>query len=870
MKNTVLSLVFFSLQITVFSQNYRISPWFEDKGSAICPTFDDGTPDHPANVVPLLNEFGVQGTFYVNASNNYSWHISALADGHEIGNHTKDHPHLLTLDSLELKEQIGDFKKTLYSQTGSSALTFAYPFGEGSETQESSFIVQDSVANHHIAGRGVYSYLITGFPYNFASKERDYYQIPTLAVTAENLYSMMDWCMTEGGLLPLMYHGVGAPGVFDNIPVQEFREHLEYLTGKGDSVWVTSLANAVSYHRERKGAQLTEISAPFALEDKWTLRLTDTVRDDWYYFPLSIVLEIPESITAITGIAQNEKNIEYRVEGDTIYFNAVPDGGDILIDILDCEQASGALTISGETSFCQPDSVLFEFPYNAEYQYTWFKDSESFGSDTNRISVSEPGSYYGLIEWNGCPLTTEKTRIEVTGTCGVPNTAFTVNKTSQFKDAPVIFTSTSTNLSGEEKYFWNFGEGASLSPGYYGEGPIEVSYSISGFKSVSLTVEGSIGDSTIQKPNLVEIEDFSPCHAFLDDFNDGINSNFFAGWHNYSLSAKNNALRIKTASTGHQWYLVDYAFNDGKNETIIDFSDPLVEPVLKMRIKASDTCRVAIFLVDENGVATVGSTMNSVAGLDVTSEYQTFTMDISGLFFQQWEGKDVDSSKIKTLRIAVNPGYTDYPFVNQYGTPINSHFVGTIDIDWISLGRDCEPEPYIGNIVLPEKACLGESVILKATSDIDLSEATVTWDFGNDNEDFQIVKSSKEEVEVLFNSVSSKTATLTIETNENIYSFEDNFSVTECAVGLLEPMGFEFKMQNPIQNSIMGEINCPFAVSGLLEVYDPKGILVLNRDLHLENGNNLFSLNPIDLDSGIYKIVFSKEVGYISKLLLKL
>lgn len=69
------------------------------KQAAISYTFDDGTSSQ-VNAYSTLNSLGVRFTFYLvtdwNLGNNI-WK-QVVADGHEIGNHSKSHPESGTAD----------------------------------------------------------------------------------------------------------------------------------------------------------------------------------------------------------------------------------------------------------------------------------------------------------------------------------------------------------------------------------------------------------------------------------------------------------------------------------------------------------------------------------------------------------------------------------------------------------------------------------------------------------------------------------------------------------------------------------------------------------------------------------------------------
>ena len=128
-----------------------------------------------------LNKRNIPGTFFINRLSDYSSTISAIEQGHEIANHTESHFHLREIKSWSLRRQISDFKMMLEENTGSLIKTFAYPFGEGGESDSSDYEIQDTVANGHIAARSVSQPLNdSDYSYNFAPNERDYFQIKHL------------------------------------------------------------------------------------------------------------------------------------------------------------------------------------------------------------------------------------------------------------------------------------------------------------------------------------------------------------------------------------------------------------------------------------------------------------------------------------------------------------------------------------------------------------------------------------------------------------------------------------------------------------------------------------------------------------------
>ena len=75
-------------EITVF-------PWPEGIRCAVSLAFDDARLTQVDKGIPLLNKYGIKATFYVSPEQLLQraddWK-QAVANGHEIGNHTMTHP----------------------------------------------------------------------------------------------------------------------------------------------------------------------------------------------------------------------------------------------------------------------------------------------------------------------------------------------------------------------------------------------------------------------------------------------------------------------------------------------------------------------------------------------------------------------------------------------------------------------------------------------------------------------------------------------------------------------------------------------------------------------------------------------------------
>ena len=155
------------------------SLWPDDCRGAVSLTFDDGMKSQLELAAPMLNDFGLSGTFYLNprgceerGGETPSWREllapwkKVAAIGHEIGNHTVNHPcswafrdnrdsglERMTIDDIEA--EITEGKRRIEAAMPDQGVnSFCYPcyhshIGEGPTRQ--SYV--PAVARHHPAGR---------------------------------------------------------------------------------------------------------------------------------------------------------------------------------------------------------------------------------------------------------------------------------------------------------------------------------------------------------------------------------------------------------------------------------------------------------------------------------------------------------------------------------------------------------------------------------------------------------------------------------------------------------------------------------------------------------------------------------------------
>jgi peptidoglycan/xylan/chitin deacetylase (PgdA/CDA1 family) len=199
------------------------SPWPEGVEGAVSLTFDDGLSSQLRLAVPILNDHGLNGTFYINPKGEdwenrlLPWQDVARA-GHEIGNHSLTHPcsrgfhnsldgrclEGMTLD--EITRDIAEAEQRLNYAFGSSPLrSFAYPcyldyIGEGEGRQ--SYV--PIVARLFVAGRGRGE-----IPNHPLTCDLSYlWSFPVERMSGAELIGLAEWAAATGRWSILTFHGI--------------------------------------------------------------------------------------------------------------------------------------------------------------------------------------------------------------------------------------------------------------------------------------------------------------------------------------------------------------------------------------------------------------------------------------------------------------------------------------------------------------------------------------------------------------------------------------------------------------------------------------------------------------------------------------
>jgi peptidoglycan/xylan/chitin deacetylase (PgdA/CDA1 family) len=237
-------------------------PWVWPKGAqaAVSLGYDDGLASQLDTVIPALNQRRLKASFYlpINAptvpARLAEWRRAAKA-GHELGNHSLFHacsaskpsrdwvPAHHDLDKIlpaQIEEQIIGANVWLGTIDGKRDRTFTPPCLELSASGED---FGARLRKHFVAYRS------DNFGVVADPAQLDVYAVPIVGAerytTAEQLIAVVEEAAAKGGMVALLFHGVGAE--YLTVTREAHAALLDHLAKHRQRLWTDSFVNIMSY-----------------------------------------------------------------------------------------------------------------------------------------------------------------------------------------------------------------------------------------------------------------------------------------------------------------------------------------------------------------------------------------------------------------------------------------------------------------------------------------------------------------------------------------------------------------------------------------------------------------------------------------------
>ncbi len=243
----------------------ELFPWPEGARAALSLTFDDARTSQVDVGLSLLEKLGVRATFYVTPDTvreRLDGWKSAVARGHEIGNHTLSHPctgnypafRFRSLEEMNLEgmtAEIDGATAAIVELLSVTPSTFAYPCGQtfvGRGADVKSYV--PLVAARFATGRKWLSEDSNdpafADPVQLLSMESD-------GKSFADLKTLLDKAREEGRWLILTGHEIG-PGGYQTTRTDAIEALVRYAREPGRGVWIDTVGNVAARMLEARRA----------------------------------------------------------------------------------------------------------------------------------------------------------------------------------------------------------------------------------------------------------------------------------------------------------------------------------------------------------------------------------------------------------------------------------------------------------------------------------------------------------------------------------------------------------------------------------------------------------------------------------------
>jgi peptidoglycan/xylan/chitin deacetylase (PgdA/CDA1 family) len=313
--------------------------WKWGAKAAISFTDDEGVAEPYTILAPELERRGWRASFFVytdqpvwESPKTWSLMVEAGKRGHEISNHTYNHPDLTTLTNAKIRKEIekGIADLRQFVDPNLTFMSFAYPY-EQTDARVWNIVKQ----YHRYARAGDHGVAVPPNPVPINDAHKPNWgaltaKANTTDIPVSKWNSWIDATVKSGGWFIEEWHGIshnGASGGWEPRTLDEFKQHFDHIESFGNDLWVDLMSNVGNYIEERETAKVT-VSA--YTNESITLSVEDNFE---FKVALTLVVPLPSGWNQNTVSAtQGGKAVEVRPAGiGKVRVAVVPDGSPVLI-----------------------------------------------------------------------------------------------------------------------------------------------------------------------------------------------------------------------------------------------------------------------------------------------------------------------------------------------------------------------------------------------------------------------------------------------------------------------------------------------------------------------------------------------------------
>ena len=297
----------------------EIATWSGFRKGAVSFTFDDGAPSHVSDAGPLFDKYGYKATFNLVVNWNPDWSgFQGLADnGHEIASHSNTHGQNMSGEEASSKQVIAGKIQQKYG-----IITLAYP--------NCNVPNESAVLQNYIVGR------ICNSGNSIVGKDgpSNWAQVPAI-ITGPNgsndFKGPMGSVVNSNSWVSFLTHGFSGKNngsaTYSPTDIGLIEDALKYAQQNDKDIWVAPMGHVAMYIKERKASKV-EVTQSDEASITFTLKHSIADNVSKYDYPLSLRVKSDWMKVEVT---QADAKLESKVDGGYIYFDAIPNGGNIVV-----------------------------------------------------------------------------------------------------------------------------------------------------------------------------------------------------------------------------------------------------------------------------------------------------------------------------------------------------------------------------------------------------------------------------------------------------------------------------------------------------------------------------------------------------------
>lgn len=382
----------------------EIATWSGFRKGAASFTFEDGAPSHVADAGPMFDKYGYKASFFlvVNWNPDWSGFANMAKKGHEIGSHSNSHPQ--NMNGEEASSKIG-IEGKITQKYGCTMV--AYPNGNVPD--------ESAVLQNYIGGRTYNGSWSGGSDTMGKDGPSNWAKIPAMTTGNENTIQskddftgqMQNVIRSKGWVVFATWGFQGknnGSATYSPTDINAIDGALKWAQQNDNDIWVAPLRDVAMYIKERKVAKIEQTGSS---NGSMTFSLTHSIKDNVsnYDYPLSVRVKLPEDWGTVK-VTQEYAELESKVDSGWIYFDAVPNDGNIVVErtggsapisIEDAEVILSADTFTYDGSVKKPAIKTIggmQLTEGTDYTAEWSAPS-SANAGIYTVTITGTGDYTG-------------------------------------------------------------------------------------------------------------------------------------------------------------------------------------------------------------------------------------------------------------------------------------------------------------------------------------------------------------------------------------------------------------------------------------------------------------------------------------------